>query len=353
MSSMSAAHPLDSSAAPETPGAGGVVAAQIDRSYPNQRSLDVEMFGSPVPHTRGAVRVVGPGRRTRAAGVRAAGRLFRLRVLDQPGHPVAAPGRAPMTPAGCRTGDDGDGAFHPRPSHPVVPFRRRVGPVPTELARRGALWQKDPTMWLHIGQSALYGDISRYAQRFNLLELRAEPGRLPKPATLKRWLSAVPEGFRFSGDAAPRRRVACARRSAGVGARLRAPKRARARRSLAGAPDAIVGDARSALSGTLAELVERLAGLVADRLGAPRRVGRRRSGAAREVPRGAPGPRSHPARAARRRRAVHPPAGSRRSRRAPRSGRRSARRASGRSAPRPGWWSRAGAQCGQCRCCAS
>lgn len=53
-------------------------------------------------------------------------------------------------------------------------------------------------MRLYIGESALRGDIGRYARRFDLLELRAEPGRLPRPATLRRWQNEVPDGFRFS-----------------------------------------------------------------------------------------------------------------------------------------------------------
>ena len=42
------------------------------------------------------------------------------------------------------------------------------------------------------------GDIGRYAERFNMLELRAEPGKLPRAARLRSWLSEVPEGFVFS-----------------------------------------------------------------------------------------------------------------------------------------------------------
>lgn len=53
-------------------------------------------------------------------------------------------------------------------------------------------------MKLHIGQAALHGDITRYARRFDLLELRAEPKRLPRPQTLRRWVSELPEAFRFS-----------------------------------------------------------------------------------------------------------------------------------------------------------
>jgi uncharacterized protein YecE (DUF72 family) len=51
---------------------------------------------------------------------------------------------------------------------------------------------------LHVGQSALRGDIGRYAERFNLLELRAERGKLPKLARLRQWRAQVPEEFVFS-----------------------------------------------------------------------------------------------------------------------------------------------------------
>jgi uncharacterized protein YecE (DUF72 family) len=44
----------------------------------------------------------------------------------------------------------------------------------------------------------LRGEIGRYAQRFDLLELRAEPGKLPRAARLRKWLSEVPDGFVFS-----------------------------------------------------------------------------------------------------------------------------------------------------------
>jgi uncharacterized protein YecE (DUF72 family) len=52
-------------------------------------------------------------------------------------------------------------------------------------------------MRLFVGQTAAGGDIRRFASRFNLLELRAEPG-MPKAASLRRWLSEVPQGFAFS-----------------------------------------------------------------------------------------------------------------------------------------------------------
>jgi uncharacterized protein YecE (DUF72 family) len=53
-------------------------------------------------------------------------------------------------------------------------------------------------MQLHVGQAALRGDIARYAQRFDLLELRAEPGKLPRAKVLREWAKAVPENFVFS-----------------------------------------------------------------------------------------------------------------------------------------------------------
>jgi uncharacterized protein YecE (DUF72 family) len=52
-------------------------------------------------------------------------------------------------------------------------------------------------MRLFVGQSAAGSDLRRYASRFNLLEVRAGPG-MPKPATLKRWVTEVPSGFAFS-----------------------------------------------------------------------------------------------------------------------------------------------------------
>ncbi|HMA91635.1 MAG TPA: DUF72 domain-containing protein, partial [Polyangiaceae bacterium] len=51
---------------------------------------------------------------------------------------------------------------------------------------------------LYVGQAKLVGPLSRYAGRFNLLEVGAEPGRCPRPATLRRWRSEVPKGFVFS-----------------------------------------------------------------------------------------------------------------------------------------------------------
>lgn len=53
-------------------------------------------------------------------------------------------------------------------------------------------------MQLHVGQAALRGDIARYARRFDLLELRAEPGKLPRAKVLREWAKAVPPQFVFS-----------------------------------------------------------------------------------------------------------------------------------------------------------
>lgn len=53
-------------------------------------------------------------------------------------------------------------------------------------------------MRLHIGQPALRGDIARYAQKFDLLELRADSASLPRLARLKEWRAKVPERFVFS-----------------------------------------------------------------------------------------------------------------------------------------------------------
>jgi uncharacterized protein YecE (DUF72 family) len=52
-------------------------------------------------------------------------------------------------------------------------------------------------MRLFVGQPLAGGDLRRYSKRFNFLELDAGK-TLPKAATLKRWLTEVPEGFAFS-----------------------------------------------------------------------------------------------------------------------------------------------------------
>ncbi len=53
-------------------------------------------------------------------------------------------------------------------------------------------------MILRVGQPALRGDVARYARVFDLLELRAEPGRVPRTARLAEWRARVPEAFEFS-----------------------------------------------------------------------------------------------------------------------------------------------------------
>jgi uncharacterized protein YecE (DUF72 family) len=53
-------------------------------------------------------------------------------------------------------------------------------------------------MRLHVGLPALRGEIAKYAQKFDLLELRAEPGTLPKPGRLREWRLRAPEQFVFS-----------------------------------------------------------------------------------------------------------------------------------------------------------
>lgn len=51
---------------------------------------------------------------------------------------------------------------------------------------------------LFIGQSQLRGALPKYAARFNLLEFRAEQGRVPRPAILRRWTEEVNREFVFS-----------------------------------------------------------------------------------------------------------------------------------------------------------
>jgi uncharacterized protein YecE (DUF72 family) len=51
---------------------------------------------------------------------------------------------------------------------------------------------------LYIGQSNLRGALAKYSSRFNLLELRAQLGRLPRATLLRRWRDEVPSDFVFS-----------------------------------------------------------------------------------------------------------------------------------------------------------
>src|SRR4029450_9245607 len=52
-------------------------------------------------------------------------------------------------------------------------------------------------MQLHVGQAMFTGDLGRYARRFDLLEIRSEPGKLPRLSKLRKWSAEVPEGFVF------------------------------------------------------------------------------------------------------------------------------------------------------------
>jgi uncharacterized protein YecE (DUF72 family) len=51
---------------------------------------------------------------------------------------------------------------------------------------------------LWVGTDALRGSIERYAQRFDLLELGAEPGRTPRRALLRSYAAHAPRDFAFS-----------------------------------------------------------------------------------------------------------------------------------------------------------
>lgn len=51
---------------------------------------------------------------------------------------------------------------------------------------------------LYVGQSSLRGTLGKYKSRFNLLELRAEPGRVPRRGLLQRWSEEAGEDFAFS-----------------------------------------------------------------------------------------------------------------------------------------------------------
>lgn len=51
---------------------------------------------------------------------------------------------------------------------------------------------------LFVGTPSLRGDIGRYAKRFNMLEVSAEPGRHPKRSGLVAFRNAVPPDFVFS-----------------------------------------------------------------------------------------------------------------------------------------------------------
>ena len=51
---------------------------------------------------------------------------------------------------------------------------------------------------LLVGLPALRGDIQKYKQRFDLVELRPVDTSLPRVTTLRKWRKSVPPGFVFS-----------------------------------------------------------------------------------------------------------------------------------------------------------
>ena len=50
----------------------------------------------------------------------------------------------------------------------------------------------------HVGLATLEGNLERYAEKYDLLELRPGDGVVPKPATLRAWRRKVPPSFVFS-----------------------------------------------------------------------------------------------------------------------------------------------------------
>jgi uncharacterized protein YecE (DUF72 family) len=50
----------------------------------------------------------------------------------------------------------------------------------------------------HVGLATLEGNLERYAEKFDLLELHPGNGSIPKPATLRAWRRKVPPSFAFS-----------------------------------------------------------------------------------------------------------------------------------------------------------
>jgi uncharacterized protein YecE (DUF72 family) len=51
---------------------------------------------------------------------------------------------------------------------------------------------------LQVGLPDLVSDIAKYANKFDMVELRPEPGKAPKPGTLRSWRKAVNPSFTFS-----------------------------------------------------------------------------------------------------------------------------------------------------------
>jgi uncharacterized protein YecE (DUF72 family) len=50
----------------------------------------------------------------------------------------------------------------------------------------------------HVGLPVLQGDLQRYSERYDLLELRPGDATLPRPSTLRAWRKKVPPSFVFS-----------------------------------------------------------------------------------------------------------------------------------------------------------
>jgi uncharacterized protein YecE (DUF72 family) len=50
----------------------------------------------------------------------------------------------------------------------------------------------------HVGLATLEGDLERYAEKYDLLELRPGEAPVPKPSTLRAWRRKVPPSFVFS-----------------------------------------------------------------------------------------------------------------------------------------------------------
>ncbi len=53
-------------------------------------------------------------------------------------------------------------------------------------------------MKLRVGRPALIGDFARYAERFDLLEIRTDAGRAPRRKRLRSFREQAPQGFVFS-----------------------------------------------------------------------------------------------------------------------------------------------------------
>src|SRR5262249_61882055 len=50
----------------------------------------------------------------------------------------------------------------------------------------------------HVGLATLEGDLERYAEKYDLLELRPGDAAVPKASTLRAWRRKVPPSFVFS-----------------------------------------------------------------------------------------------------------------------------------------------------------